>query len=101
VAVTFTASYQKIFDPNPCIGFWAHAQQLAAEAAANPGRAGELAKLAFNDRLDAIVTGVLVCMVALIVLEAALEWVRVLSGRKAARDSEAPFVLSRFSEAEG
>ena len=101
VAVTFTASYEKIFDPNPRIGFWAHAQQLAAEAAANPGRAGELAKLAFNDRLDAIVTGVLVCMVALIVLEAALEWGSVLSGRKAARDSEAPFVLSRFSEAEG
>ena len=30
VAVTFSASYYKIFDPNPRIGFLAHARQLAA-----------------------------------------------------------------------
>ena len=34
VAVTFTASWHKIFDPNPRIGFLAHAQQLAAGPAA-------------------------------------------------------------------
>ena len=33
VAVTFTASYHKVLDPNPRIGFLAHARQLAAAGA--------------------------------------------------------------------
>jgi carbon starvation protein len=90
VAVTFTASYHKVFDPNPRIGFLAHAQQLGATAAGSSGR------LIFNDRLDALVTGVLIIMVALILLESGLEWIRVLSGRKQAEIREAPFVITRF-----
>jgi carbon starvation protein len=92
VAVTFTASYQKIFNSNARIGFLAHARELAAA----PVRTPETARLIFNDRLDAAVTGVLVVLVVLIVLESALEWLRVLSGRKVARVHEAPFVPTRF-----
>ena len=92
VAVTFTASWQKIFDPNPRIGFLAHARQLAAV----PMRAHETARLIFNDRLDAAVTAVLVVLVLLIVLQSGLEWLRVLSGRKLAPVHEAPFVPTRF-----
>src|SRR5882757_8538828 len=88
VAVTFTASWQKMFDANPRIGFLSHARQLAA--------AGGNARLIFNDRLDAVVTGVLVGMVALVLLESAMEWIRVLTGRKAATVKEAPFVASSF-----
>ena len=50
----------------------------------------------FNDRLDAAVTAILVTLVVLIVLESALEWMRVLSGRKLARVHEAPFVATRL-----
>ncbi len=92
VAVTFTASWQKIFDRNPRIGFLAHARQLAAV----PVRAPETARLIFNDRLDAAVTAALVVLVLLIVLQSGLEWLRVLSGRKLARVHEAPFVPTRF-----
>jgi carbon starvation protein len=97
VAVTFTASYQKIFSANPRIGFLAHARQLAAAAAV---RAPEISRLIFNDRLDALVTGVLVLLVVLIVAESAMEWLRVLSGRKLARVREAPVVPSRFAAEE-
>ena len=90
VLVTFTASWQKMFDANPRIGFLAHASQLAAS--------GGNARLIFNDRLDAAVTGVLIAMVALVLLVSTVEWVRVLSGRKAATVKEAPFVASRFAE---
>ena len=90
VLVTFTASWQKMFDANPRIGFLAHASQLAAS--------GGNARLIFNDRLDAVVTAVLMIMVALVLLVSAVEWVRVLSGRKAATVKEAPFVTSRFVE---
>jgi hypothetical protein len=53
-----------------------------------------------NDRLDAAVAGFLVCLVSLILLESILEWVRVLSGRKATRVKEAPFVATRFAAEE-
>jgi carbon starvation protein len=96
VSVTFTASWHKMFDPNPRIGFLAHAQQLAT--AGPPSH--ELSRLIFNDRLDAAVTGVLIVMVALILLESSLEWTRVLSGRKQASVKEAPFVPTRFAAEE-
>jgi len=92
MAVTFTASWQKIFNPNPRIGFLAHARDFAAA----PVRTPETARLMFNDRLDAAVTAILVTLVVLIVLESALEWMRVLSGRKLASVHEAPFVATRF-----
>ena len=94
VLVTFTASYHKVFDPNVRIGFLSHARQVAASAA--PGSA----RLAFNDRLDALVTCILVIMVALILLESGLEWMRVLSGRKEAKVRESPFVTTRFATEE-
>ena len=90
VSVTFTASWQKMFDANPRIGFLAHARVLAAS--------GGNARLIFNDRLDAAITGVLVGMVTLVLLESLLEWARVLSGRKRAAVRESPFVASRLAE---
>ncbi len=90
VAVTFTASWHKILDPNPRIGFLAHARQLTA-AGANP-------RLIFNDRLDAAVTAVLVVMVATILIESGLECARVISGSKSAATKESPFVLTKLAE---
>ena len=93
VAVTFTASWHKVFDPNPRIGFLSHAAQLASSPSAN-------ARLIFNDRLDAVVTGTLIVMVALILIESSMEWMRVLSGRKQARVKESPFVPTQFATEE-
>jgi carbon starvation protein len=89
VAVTFTASWHKIPDPNPRVGFLSHARQLAA-AGANP-------RLIFNDRLDAAVTGVLVVMVAIILIESGLECMRIISGSKSAATKESPFVMTRLA----
>ncbi len=89
VAVTFSASYHKVLNPNPRIGFLAHARQLAS--------AGADARLIFNDRLDAAVVGVLVVLVAVVLIESTLEWARVLSGRKAAEVRETPFVMTQLA----
>ncbi len=99
VSITFTASYHKIFDPNPRIGFLAHSKLLATQVA-TASKPEELARLIFNDRLDAVVAGVLVCLVSLILIESVLEWSRVLYGQKEASVKESPFVLSRFAEEE-
>jgi carbon starvation protein len=89
VAVTFTASYHKVLNPNPRIGFLAHARQLASTGA-DP-------RLIFNDRLDAAVAGGLVILVAVVLIESAVEWARVLSGRKAAEVRESPFVMTQLA----
>ncbi|HEY3616552.1 MAG TPA: carbon starvation CstA family protein [Candidatus Sulfotelmatobacter sp.] len=96
VAVTFTASWHKIFDPSPRVGFLAQARVLAAGPATNAN-----ARLIFNNRLDAAVTAVLVVMVALVLIESGRQWRGVLSGREAARVKESPFVMTRLAEERG
>ena len=97
VAVTFSASYYKVFDPNPRIGFLAHARLLASGANA---AAPATARLIFNDRLDALVTGILILLVGAILVESATEWIRVLAGRKQPVLRESPFVATRFATEE-
>jgi carbon starvation protein len=90
VLVTFTASWHKIFDPDPRIGFLAQARKLALS--------GGGARLIFNNRLDAIVTGVLIVMVGLILIESFRQWFQILSGKKEALTRESPFVVTRLAE---
>src|SRR5206468_3747031 len=59
IIITMTASYQKIFSPNPRIGFLSGANELAAEissGAVAAARVAETHRLMFNLRLDAAVT---------------------------------------------
>jgi len=93
VAVTFTASWHKVFDPSPRIGFLAQASALAASPATN-----ETARLILNNRLDAVVTAALVMMVVLVLIESARVWIGVLRGNKDARVREVAFVMTRLAE---
>ncbi len=96
VAVTFTASWHKIVDPNPRVGFLAQAHVLRA----GPATAATV-RLILNNRLDAGVTAVLVVMVALVLIESVRQWVGVLSGREVVQVKETPFVMSRLAEERG
>jgi carbon starvation protein len=120
LAVTMTAGVEKIFHPNPKIGFLSAAAELesklpelkhamaaaleadstAAYAAAN--RAWHTAAaLYFNALLDAVVTGVLVTMIVLIVMLSAREWILLLARRKLSRLTEtAPVWLPAYAVAE-
>jgi carbon starvation protein len=95
IAVTFSASWHKIFDPNPLIGFLAHARELAAGPAT-----ADLARRIFNDRLDAIVCGLLMALVSVIVIESAVVWASVITGRQPAATRETPFVSTRYAAEE-
>jgi carbon starvation protein len=93
VAVTFTASWHKVLDPDPRVGFLAQARVLASAPATVAS-----ARLIFNNRLDAAVTAILVGMVTLVLIESARQWIAILSGKSEARVKEAPFVMTRFAE---
>jgi carbon starvation protein len=96
VSVTFTASWHKIFDANPRVGFLAQAQILAAGPAS-----GAPSRLIFNNRLDAAVTGILIVMVTLVLIESARQWWGILSGASEVRVKESPFVRTRLAEERG
>jgi carbon starvation protein len=93
VAVTFAGSWGKIFDPSPRLGFLAQAKALASGP-----RTPATGRLILNNHLDAVVTAVLVVMVALVLIESARQWIAVLSGNREARIKETPFVRTRLAE---
>jgi carbon starvation protein len=103
VAVTMTASVQKIWHGNPRIGFLAHAQMLAEQIAQGtiaPEKIAEIQRLIFNDRLDAVVTGVFAALVLVILVESTRHWWLYLVGRKEPVLQEAPMEISRLAAME-
>ncbi len=76
--VTFTAGYQKIFSPDPNIGFLAQLRWLRLQNGIPPEK---LSKMLFNAQLDAWVAGILMCLVGAILLVSALRWIGLLGGR--------------------
>ena len=100
VSATMTASAQKIWAPDPALGFLAHARYLAEQIAAGTIAADKIAdtqRLIFNDRLDAMVTLVFATVVLVILVESGRNWWLYSSGRKRVVLSESPVELSRLT----
>jgi carbon starvation protein len=90
LTVTVTAGVEKIWHPDPKIGFLA----AAAVAVANP-------QLHFNWLLDAVVTGVFLLMILAIVALSVREWILLLARRRISRLTEtAPVWLPGYAVAE-
>ena len=101
IIVTMTASYQKVFDANPRIGFLSGANQLATQIASGIVPAAKIAetqRLVFNLRLDAAVTIVLASMILLMLIEALGQWYAILSRRREPTLHESPYVRTQWAE---
>ena len=84
-AVTMTASWQKIFSPDPRLGFLSHAHMLADELARGaipPAKILMTRQLVFNDRLDVMVTALFALLVVVILVESTRNWMLYLAGKK-------------------
>jgi carbon starvation protein len=102
VTVTMTASWQKVFHSDPRIGFLAQArvlEQRLETGEVTEVKIAETRRLVFNNRLDAGVTALLAGLILVLLLEAGLEWYRLLSRTKEAATRESPYVRSRWAEA--
>jgi carbon starvation protein len=101
VSVTMTASYQKIFDASPRVGFLSQARLLAGQIASGaipPDRIAQTQRLILNNRLDAIVTGVLAAMILILIVEAITVWAGILFGGKNPVLHESAYVATRWAE---
>jgi carbon starvation protein len=85
VMATQTAGYQKIFHPDPRIGFLAEAGRLSGQLQSGAVPVEKIAAVErqiFNNRLDAAVTGLFALMVLIILIDCARDWYAILSRRK-------------------
>jgi carbon starvation protein len=101
VIVTQVGAYQKMFHPDPRIGFLAEASRLSGllERGGVPAaNAVEMQRLIFNNRLDAAVTALFAILVIIIVLESARRWLAILSGRTIPALHESEYVVSALAE---
>jgi carbon starvation protein len=89
-AATLTAGWQKVFSPDPKLGFLAHAESLASSTLPAASR------MIFNDRLDAGLALFFMAIVLVVIVASAREWLMVLAGRKAPVVNEAPYVESQL-----
>jgi len=93
LAVTMSAGLMKIFSPAP-LGFLA----LAGNAEKNIAGGGTPAQVQlwnaqlFNNRVDAVVTGVFLVLVVIVVLASARVWWQLLAGKRAPELREEPYV---------
>jgi carbon starvation protein len=101
VTVTFTAGGQKLFSRVPAIGFWAQADKLSAGLRSLPvADAAVTRTLIFNARLDAVLCGVLLALVAVILLDSLRAWTGILRRTRPITLSETPFTASRLGAGE-
>jgi carbon starvation protein len=92
LAVTCTASWQKVLSPDPKLGFLALAERAEQQVAAGDLAAALGRQVAFNARLDASLAALFVAVTLVVVVSSAREWTLVLRGRKPALSRETPFV---------
>jgi len=88
-AATLTAGWQKVFSPDPKLGFLSHAASL------NPD-APNAARMIFNDRIDAALALFFMAVVVVVILASAREWYQIAARKKTPKVNEAPFVESRL-----
>jgi carbon starvation protein len=84
VACTLTAGVRKVLDPDPAIGFVAHALEFGAAADANqvlaPAKTlGEMHRIVFNDYVDATLAALCVTVVTVVIVHALFAIRRALS----------------------
>jgi carbon starvation protein len=103
VVVTMSAGWEKMFSPDPHMGFLSHAHSLGAaiDAGALPAGITTVAaahRMMFNDYLDAAVAAFFMVSVVVILADSLRIWYAVASGRVPAKSSEVPYE-ARVAEA--
>ncbi|MHA6792735.1 carbon starvation CstA family protein [Pseudonocardia bannensis] len=101
VAVTLTASYQKVFSADPKLGFFAQREKFAAalergEVLAPAKNLGEMQAVITNSTVDGVLAALFASLVIIVVGNAMLVWYRALTSPEPLPSTEAPAVPSQI-----
>ncbi len=94
--VTLTAGWQKIFAPDPRLGFLSHAASVRESIAAGSMDPVEGARMIFNDRLDAGLAALFMSITVVLLAASIRKWIAVLRRREPAVSAETPFVATAY-----
>ncbi|MDA3629526.1 carbon starvation CstA family protein [Saccharopolyspora oryzae] len=102
VAVTLTASWQKIFSADPKIGFFA--QRAAYQAALDAGEtskgtahtAEEMQKVVVNSTVDGVLSVLFAVLIVIVLVDAVRVWIKALRATELLPTTEAPYVKSEL-----
>ncbi len=88
IICTVTAGLEKVFSPNPAVGFLSHAHKFGSAAAAGqvlaPAKTlSDMSRVIFNDYLDATLAGLAVAIVVTVVIYALFDIRKALTTPKA------------------
>jgi carbon starvation protein len=76
LAITSSASWQKVFSSDPHLGFLSHASETAAAVAAGTLEAARGGRMIVNDRIDALLCGAFLAITWAVVISSARVWLR-------------------------
>ncbi|TMR96395.1 carbon starvation CstA family protein [Nonomuraea basaltis] len=106
VAVTLTASYQKVFSPDPGLGFFA--QRDRYQTALDQGQLLAPAKnmdamqqIVINSTVDGVLAALFAIMIIIVIVDAARIWVKAIRIREPLPSTEAPFEESKLHAPSG
>jgi carbon starvation protein len=107
VAVTLTASYQKVFSPSPKLGFFA--QRAQYEAALQAGKtsmgsaknAGQMQQVITNSTVDGVLAALFAVLIIIVLLDAVRVWISALRAAEPLPNHEVPYTESRITAPDG
>ncbi|WP_433289785.1 carbon starvation CstA family protein [Pseudonocardia sp. CA-142604] len=106
VAVTLTASYQKVFSPDPTLGFFAQRERYAAALEQGqvlaPARSiADMQAVVINSTVDGILSALFAILIIIVIANAMVIWYRALNSPVPLASAEAPAVLSKIATPSG
>ncbi|MEO5877971.1 MAG: carbon starvation CstA 5TM domain-containing protein, partial [Streptosporangiaceae bacterium] len=107
VAVTLTASWQKVFSDDVKVGFFAqrslyqdalHAGKTSLGSAKTPG---QMQQVVTNATVDGVLSAFFAVLVIIVLVDASRVWVTALRGREPLPSTEDPYVVSKIQAPAG
>jgi carbon starvation protein len=100
-AVTLTASYQKVFSPDPTLGFFAQREKYAAaldqgQVLAPAKNIADMQAVVTNSTVDGVLAALFAILIIIVIANALLVWYRALTSSEPLPSTEAPAVPSQI-----
>jgi carbon starvation protein len=101
VAVTLTASWQKVFSPNPTLGFFAQRERYAAalergEVLAPARSIEDMQTVVTNSTVQGTLSALFAILIIIVIANALVVWYRALTSGTPLPSTEAPSVPSKI-----
>ncbi|MET8864377.1 carbon starvation CstA family protein [Nonomuraea sp. NPDC004580] len=95
-AVTLTASWQKVFSPDPTLGFFAQRDRYQAALDQGqllaPARTEDaMRQIVVNSTVDGVLAALFAVLIIVVLLDAARIWIKAIRLREPLPDTETPF----------